>query len=108
MDLFGCTGGWTNHWQGPVDDSQTEFPHQQKTVGGALREMYTGGEVVIQPGYTLVHGQDAADESKLQSAMDTLNDATVDAIVLVFGEEVYAEKPGDIDDLELPQYFRMH
>jgi beta-glucosidase len=109
-------GGWTNHWQGPVDDSLTEFPHKsqrhgdggQETVGDALYRMYTGGNVVVQPGYTLVHGQDSADVSKMASAMRSVNDPSVDAIVLVFGEEVYAEKLGDIEDLELPLQFRQY
>ena len=46
-------GGWTNHWQGPVDDSPTEFPHQQKTVGNALKSMYTGGQIVSK--FTSTH-----------------------------------------------------
>jgi beta-glucosidase len=108
-------GGWTGHWQGPVDDSITEFPHKsqshgldggQQSVGDALKHIYSGGNVIVQPGMTLVHGQDTPDLSKMQSAMDSINNPEVDAIVLVFGEEVYSEKPGDIEDMELPQQFR--
>ena len=99
-------GGWTNHWQGPVDDSPTEFPHQQETVGQAFARMYSAGETVIEPGYTLAHGQDAADISGVSQAIIDADAHDVEAIVLVFGEEVYAEKPGDIEDLELPMQFR--
>ena len=66
-------GGWTNHWQGPVDDSVTEFPHQQEAVGDALARVYQG-DIIVKPGYTLAHGQDEADVSGMATAMQSVNE----------------------------------
>eukprot|EP01051_Picozoa_sp_SAG22_P015083 SAG22_NODE_1922_length_3307_cov_1.973504_1_plen_385_part_00 len=105
-------GGWTNHWQGPVDDSESEFPYQQPTVAQKLRELHGAANVVTEPGITFAHrtsepsNSDAHDASGRAAALQTA--AAVDVVVLVFGEEVYAEKPGDIKDLELPLLLRQY
>ena len=101
-------GGWTNHWQGPVDDSPSEFPHQQPTISERLTELH-GSNVITQPGITLAHRNSTEpanthDSSGVAAALGVA--AGVDVVVLVFGEEVYAEKPGDIEDLELPLILR--
>ena len=117
-------GGWTLHWQGPVDDSVTEFPHQQQTVAEAFTQLHTaqGGEVVVESGMTLVHGKwefagdpdggdgncDGKCATDRAAALTAAADPTVDVIVLVFGEEVYTEKPGDIDDSDLPLPLRQY
>lgn len=125
-------GGWTLHWQGPVDDSETEFPYQQETISQALTRLRSAraahvfgnanGGVVTQPGLQLAHGSaefitsttdtgnacsgDCA--TTRQAAIDAAASDDTDVIVLVLGEEVYTEKPGDIDDLELPLPMRQY
>ena len=121
MHLLFLTAG-----QGPVDDSITEFPYQQETIAEALarlrspRNSHTfgsaNGGLTTQPGLELEHGAgefvagtpntgsacSGECAVRRQAALDTAASDETDIIVLVFGEEVYTEKPGDIDDLELP------
>lgn len=109
--------------QGPVDDTDTEFHWQQETIAEALTRLRSGssshvfgsanGGVVAQPGLELAHGQpefvcSGSCSDTRQAAIDTAASSETDVIVLVFGEEVYAEKPGDIDDLELPLPMRQY
>jgi beta-glucosidase len=118
------SGGWTLHWQGPVDDSETEFPHQQETIKSALSRLHRGQMglvgVTAHPGIELAHGKQelvgtpsgsksacvGACASQRGQALKQAAAPNVDVIVLVFGEESYAEKPGDIDDQDLPKPLR--
>lgn len=115
-----------------MDDSETEFPHQQETVSEALTRLRSSstthafgsanGGVTMQPGLELAHGSaefvtgtpGAGDACTgdcavaRQAAIDAAASDDTDVIVLVFGEEVYTEKPGDVDDLELPLPMRQY
>ncbi len=93
--LTSQSGGWSIHWQGAVND--TEFSRGVTVLGG-IRALFTGS-VATLPGPAL----DAADLSAVD--MDQVY-AAVDAantVVVCVGEGSFAEKPGDIDDLALPQ-----
>jgi beta-glucosidase len=71
-------GGWTNHWQGPVDDSATEFPHLQPTVAQKLAELHGTENVLVQPGITFTHGADG-DVSGADAALVCLPWVAADA-----------------------------
>lgn len=60
--------------------------------------MFTG-PVSYYPGVAL----DAADTSAIDAAAVQQMASAADYIVVCVGEGTYAEKPGDIDDLALPQ-----
>jgi hypothetical protein len=98
--LARLAGGWTIHWQGAADDS--EFPPGHKTLFHAFKEMYevgASGSVQYMPsvditGTELTHGA-------AQRAIGAAKNA--DVVIIAFGEKVYTEKPGDIDDLALPR-----
>ena len=64
------------------------------------------GPVSYYPGVTM----DAQDTSAVDAATVAALAADADVIVACVGEGTYAEKPGDIDDLALPQvrYFPRH
>ena len=88
------TGGWSIHWQGPVSD--TELP-----VGYSMLE---GIQDVFQGPVTFYAGVDidATNTSAVDIAtLDTLANAA-NVIVACVGEPTYTEKPGDIDQLDLP------
>lgn len=77
--------------QGPVDDSMSEFPHQQPTIAQKLRQLHGESNVVLEPGITFSHRTSEArnvhDASGRAAALAAA--AGVDVVVLVFGEEIY-------------------
>ncbi len=83
------TGGWTYTWQG--GGAANISPHSQ-TLLDALREQ---GTLVSHVGGATFDSLTTAD-----AAAAAARDA--DAVVLAVGEDAYAEKPGDIRDLRLP------
>ena len=102
--LAKLVGGWSIHWQGAADDS--EFPAEwgSQTVVEAFEELYqsldSAGEVTHIPGVD-IKGADVTGGGGINAALATA--ASSDVVVVVFGEHVYTEKPGDIDDLALPR-----
>lgn len=76
-------GGWTGTWQGNNPKYDTPYA---KTVLEELQNEF-GISNVINGG----------------NKITTSNASRSDAIVLCLGENSYTEKPGDIDDLTLPQ-----
>lgn len=84
------TGGWTYTWQG--DGAARISPHSQ-----TLREALTarGGSVTHVAGATF--------DSLTTSAAAREATRTADVVVVAVGEDAYAEKPGDIRDLQLPE-----
>jgi beta-glucosidase len=83
--------GWTLTWQG---DRKDLYPADRATVRGAL-EKRLAGRVTYLP------GADYAKEIDIAAARTAA--AQADAVVLCLGELAYAETPGNIDDLELPE-----
>lgn len=88
--LNGC---WSYTWQGK---DERWYPAGSKTILDALRDKLGATNVVT----TSVAGFDSRDNYDTAALK---NAATgVDAIVLCLGEDAYAESPGNIRDLVLP------
>jgi beta-glucosidase len=88
--LNGC---WSYVWQG---NQEQWYPKDSKTILDALRERLGADRVTT----TSVTGFDSPanyDSTALRTAA-----SGVDAIVLCLGENAYAESPGNIRDLALP------
>ncbi len=88
--LNGC---WSYTWQG---NQEQWYPADSKTIGETISEKTGGKSTVIS-----VKGFDNPqnfDTARLKSAA-----ADADVIVLCLGENAYAESPGNIRDLALPE-----
>ena len=88
--LNGC---WSYTWQG---NDERWYPAGSKTILDALRDKLGAANVMTTavPGFD---SRDNYDTAALKTAA-----AGVDAIVLCLGENAYAESPGNIRDLALP------
>ncbi len=88
--LNGC---WSYTWQG---NDERWYPAGSKTIFDALRDKLGAANVLTTatPGFD---SRDNYDTTTLKAAA-----AGVDAIVLCLGENAYAESPGNIRDLALP------
>ncbi len=84
-------GAWTHTWQGVDTKYNTK---DAKTLHRAMNEL-SAGEVVLSEGVEL------RKEIDIQAAVEAA--AETDVIVVALGEIPSTEKPGDIDDLTLPQ-----
>lgn len=125
------TGGWTGQWQGIDPSKEQEWFTYGSTVYGEI-EKQEAWDVCYQCGTDILGGdcQDADDQDDLaeqdHSALDKVkgwvgwghgDDVSsyyaieraihaakdMDVVVVCVGEENYAEKPGDIRSLRLPQ-----
>lgn len=85
------TGGWTFTWQG--ENAGRISPNSQALLDAI--EARVGGERV-----TYVEGATYDSLTTVDAAVKTAQGANV--VVLTVGEDAYAEKPGDIRDLSLP------
>jgi beta-glucosidase len=86
-------GAWSYCWQG---NQEQLYPADSKTIGETISEKTGGKSTVIS-----VRGFDDPqnfDTVKLKAAA-----ANADVIVLCLGENAYAESPGNIRDLALPE-----
>jgi beta-glucosidase len=86
-------GAWSYTWQG---NQEQWYPADSKTIGETISEKTGGTAKVIS-----VKGFDSPqnfDTSTLKTAA-----AEADVIVLCLGENAYAESPGNIRDLALPE-----
>jgi beta-glucosidase len=90
--LPALNNGWTWTWQG---DRESAYPRDRPTVLGALRAKLGAERVAYEAGATF----DQA--SGLEAAVAAAKSA--DVVVLCLGERSYAETPGNIDDLDLPE-----
>ena len=84
-------GGWTYTWQG-TDTAM--YPASVPTLLAALRTQFGAGQVSYSAGATLTKESDFAAAVRAARA--------VDVVVVALAEPPSAEKPGDIDDLALP------
>jgi beta-glucosidase len=91
--ISALNGGWSYTWQG---NDERWYPAGSKTILDALRDKLGAANVLTTavPGFD---SRDNYDTSALKAAA-----AGVDAIVLCLGENAYAESPGNIRDLSLP------
>ena len=97
--LIPLNNGWTYTWQG---DRASAYPKDRATILKAIQEKIGAGNVTYVPGTTVDHEVDVA------KAVDAASKA--DAVVICIGEWAYAETPGNITDLTLPdaQLFLVH
>ena len=85
--------GWTYTWQGQGLAEQM-FP-DRPTIVEAIRNQAGDGQVQHVPGTTLDEVQDI--EAVVSAAQSS------DVVVMALGEGAYAETPGNIGSLELPE-----
>ena len=88
--LPALNNGWTLTWQG---DKKELYPADRPTIRRALETRFAGR-------VSYVPGVDYAKEVDVAAAKAAASQA--DVVVLCLGELAYAETPGNIDDLELP------
>jgi beta-glucosidase len=89
--LPALNNGWTWTWQG---DRAAAYPQDRPTVLGALRARLGADRVAYEAGATFDK------ETGIEAAVAAARN--VDVVVLCLGEMSYAETPGNIDSLELP------
>src|SRR5450432_990580 len=91
--LAPLNGAWSYTWQG---NQEQWYPADSKTIGQTISEK-TGGKATVLSvkGFNNTSNYDT---NRLKSAA-----ADADVIVLCLGENAYAESPGNIRDLALPE-----
>ena len=93
QSISALNGCWSYNWQGKQEQW---YPKDSKTILQALTDKLGAANVST----TTTRGFDSPDNYdtiKLKAAA-----ASVDAIILCLGENAYAESPGNISDLALP------
>ena len=85
-------GSWTDTWQGT---DTTMYPKSVSNLLTSLRAQFGADRVSYSPGATLTK------ESDIAAAVAAARG--VDVVVLALAEPPVVEKPGDIDDLALPE-----
>jgi beta-glucosidase len=92
--LIPLDNGWSYTWQG---DKASAYPTQgHATILAAIRQKIGADHVTYVPGASFDQ------ETDITQAATAANAANVDAIVVCLGEWAYAETPGNIADLGLP------
>ncbi len=91
-------GGWTYSWQG---EKVEEFTKQYPTILEAIQNKFGKENVSFAPGvsYSNEMKYDTEHKDQFDEAVNLSKNA--DYILLCLGENSYAEKPGDLDDLYL-------
>ncbi|MCL2888451.1 MAG: glycoside hydrolase family 3 C-terminal domain-containing protein [Elusimicrobia bacterium] len=108
-DLRPIFGGWTRSWQG---EKIFEFKQSEGfiTMLDALKEKFGAANVTFEPGVSYIQVENASTDNNAGSADGEYKDGfdkavaaakKADVIVLFLGENSYAEKPGDVNDLYL-------
>ena len=90
--MIPLNNGWSYTWQG---DRASAYPTGHATILKAIQEKIGAGNVTYVPGTTFNKEVDFAKAVEAASS--------VDAAVLCLGEWAYAETPGNIADLTLPE-----
>jgi beta-glucosidase len=89
--LVPLNNGWSYTWQG---DRESAYPKDHATILKAIQEKIGGDRVTYVPGATFDREIDIAKAAAAASKAD--------AVVICIGEWAYAETPGNIADLSLP------
>jgi beta-glucosidase len=89
--LIPLNNGWTYTWQG---DRASTYPKDRATILKAIQEKIGTSNVTYVPGATY--------DKEIDIAKATEAASKADAVVLCLGEWAYAETPGNIADLTLP------
>jgi beta-glucosidase len=90
--LMSLNNGWSYVWQG---DRANLYPKDRLTILGAIRAKLGESNVAYVPGAALEK------EINITEAVNAARDA--DIAVVCLGEGAYAETPGNINDLTLPE-----
>ena len=90
--LIPLDNGWSYTWQG---DRPSAYPTDHATILKAIQEKIGADKVTYVPGATV---DKEIDVEKAAAAA-----ASADAVVVCLGEWAYAETPGNIHDLTLPE-----
>jgi beta-glucosidase len=94
QSISAMNGCWSYTWQGKEEQW---YPKDSKTILQAITDKLGAGNAITTTGKGFDNA-DNYDTAKLRAAA-----AGVDAIVLCLGENAYAESPGNIVDLALPE-----
>lgn len=86
-------GAWSYTWQGNMPKY---YPDTSAHILNAIRTKIGAGNVTYMRG-TKFEGRDYDIKETVEAAKN------VDYVIICLGEDAYAESPGVIDDLELPQ-----
>ena len=89
--LIPLNNGWSYTWQG---DRASVYPKDRATILKAIQEKIGAGNVTYMPGTTY--------DKEIDSAKAVEAASKADAVVICLGEWAYAETPGNIPDLTLP------
>jgi len=89
--LIPLNNGWSYTWQG---DRASMYPKDRATILKAIQEKIGASNVTYVPGTTYNKEVDTAKAAEAASKAD--------AVVICLGEWAYAETPGNIPDLTLP------
>ncbi len=89
--LIPLNNGWSYTWQG---DRASMYPKDRATILKAIQEKIGAANVTYVPGTTYNKEVDFAKAAEAASKAD--------AVVICLGEWAYAETPGNIPDLTLP------
>ena len=90
--LPGLNNGWTITWQG---DRDAAYPRDRQTIRAAIEQRLGAANV------TYVAGSEFGKGGDVNAVVAAARAA--DAVILCLGEKSYAETPGNIDDLTLPE-----
>lgn len=94
-------GGWTFSWQG---EKVNEFSQGYNTILGALQKKFGKENIIYEPGVSYTKATEYNTEHKDRFDEAILAAKNADYIFLCLGENSYAEKPGDLDDLYLNDF----
>jgi beta-glucosidase len=89
--LIPLNNGWSYTWQG---DRASAYPKDRATILKAIQDKIGAANVTYVPGATFNKELDVAKAAEAASKAD--------AVVLCLGEWAYAETPGNVADLTLP------
>jgi beta-glucosidase len=89
--LIPLNNGWSYTWQG---NRESAYPKDHATILKAIQEKISATNVTYIPGTTYNKEVDIAKAAEAA--------AKADAVVICLGEWAYAETPGNIPDLTLP------
>jgi beta-glucosidase len=89
--LIPLNNGWSYTWQG---DKASAYPKDYLTILGAIRQTIGADHVSYAPG--------ASYDKEIDVAAAAAAASRADAVVICLGEWAYAETPGNIADLALP------
>jgi beta-glucosidase len=90
--LPALNNGWTITWQG---DRAAAYPRDRATIRGAIERRLGAEQVRFVAG--------AEFDKPFDTAAAVAAARSADVVVLCLGEKSYAETPGNIDDLTLPE-----